>query len=74
MDYATACQIPRGGVQWNETRRAFFSGIFAVLGQMRDKVSELDQDKGVEQLQGWVDEIRVDFRAYARANGLRPGV
>lgn len=51
QEYASAVQVPLGGAQWRETRRAFYSGIWAFMHQLRivDELAENELESvGVE--------------------------
>lgn len=55
QEYASRVRVPMGGLQWKETRRAFYAASVALLQAQRDQVPE-NEEAGVEWLQSMLDE------------------
>jgi hypothetical protein len=53
LDYANGVKIPRGGTQWEETRIAFFAGVFSFM-QAIHRAAELAQERPDEHGAAWL--------------------
>lgn len=58
--YATAVEIPLGGTQWREMRRAFYAGAVAILREL----SGFDgpDDDGIRMLEAFEKEAYAFFQ------------
>ncbi|MGH9900218.1 MAG: hypothetical protein ACRD68_00075 [Pyrinomonadaceae bacterium] len=60
--YAEACGVPRGGVQWNETEQAFFSGVYTFFASFLRFTDHPDEVGAA-----WLETIRQECEADAAA-------
>lgn len=65
QSYAAAVGVPMGGVQWTETRRAFYAGAGGLLAELR-KMDD-DEAAGVRMLEA----LSAEYRSFIR--GVRAG-
>lgn len=63
FEYATACGIPMGGVQWTETRRAFYAGAFSLLTAQR-LAPALDSGEDDSVGVAWLQSIDEECKAF----------
>lgn len=66
QSYAAAVGVPVGGTQWRETRRAFYAGASALLGELQ-RMPE-GEAAGVARLEGFRAETE-KFAARVVAGG-----
>ncbi len=60
MEYAKRVKLDRlsaSSTQWTETRRAFYGAWGQMLFMLRDELSDLDDDDGIEVLEQMKTEV-----------------
>lgn len=60
-DYAMACRVPPGGIQWDETEGAFYAGAFAMLANQHHYA---DGDEAV--LVAWLQRLTEEAQAFSQ--------
>lgn len=63
QEYATTTGVPVGGVQWRETRFAFFAGVIDLFRVLRDEIPRMTDADGVKHLEALWREATNGYRA-----------
>lgn len=68
--YAAATQVPMGGVQWKETRLAFYAGVWSYMNEALrapELASDRDDADGVAWMNACFEECRRFHERYLAA-------